>query len=345
MDSISNCFGASRARESNSVEAVQVRSADFQSAVLRIFNPHGVKSSSSASRLQTCETAECNSALPGAGFTVIELLAIIAVLAMAAMMLVPAAARTGPNVRGVQCLSNARRLMTAWQMYAHDNQDKLVAVIHGGSNMGGSGDPTYGKGWAEGWLDWTSSSDNTNASFLVNPRYADIAPYVNGAADLFKCPANKYVSALQKALGWSQRARSYSAQVGMGIGNAELGPWDAIYKHVTKTADLLIPSPRDTTFLVEEHPDSMNDPAWFPPQNRTLWVSVPGTYHNGGCTFGFADGHSELHPWRGSLMSARAQQVHAIDGDYINGSLYGSAGDPDIHWMSLHTQRVSTNSY
>jgi len=27
------------------------------------------------------------------------------------------------------------------------------------------------------------------------------------------------------------------------------------------------------------------------------WFDVPGTYHNGGCGFAFADGHSESHKW------------------------------------------------
>jgi len=28
------------------------------------------------------------------------------------------------------------------------------------------------------------------------------------------------------------------------------------------------------------------------------WIDVPGTYHNSGCGFAFADGHSEAHKWR-----------------------------------------------
>jgi prepilin-type processing-associated H-X9-DG protein len=27
------------------------------------------------------------------------------------------------------------------------------------------------------------------------------------------------------------------------------------------------------------------------------WFDAPGTYHNGGCGFAFADGHSETHRW------------------------------------------------
>ena len=266
-------------------------------------------------------------------FTLIELVVVLVLIAFAACWLTTGADHTSPNVRGVQCLSNLRRLTTAWQMYAHDNQDNLVAVLNGGYVGGGA--------WAQGWLDWTTSTDNTNVNNLLDPRYALIAPYVNGAANLFKCPANQYLSSVQRTLRWSQRVRSYSLQVGMGAGNAESGPWDMLYKHVTKASAMLNPTPGETIVFVEEHPDSMNDPAIFPPY-RTTWVDLPATYHNGGCAFGFADGHSELHCWRASLTSARARQVSTLD--YLN-MVLAPVGDADIHWMSFHSQRASTNSY
>jgi prepilin-type processing-associated H-X9-DG protein/prepilin-type N-terminal cleavage/methylation domain-containing protein len=269
-------------------------------------------------------------------FTLVELAVVLALVALGTCLLTGAAAHTAPNVRGIQCLSNLRRLMTGWQTYANDNQDNLIAMFHGGYVGAGS--------WAAGWLDWTSHSDNTNVDYLANPRYSLIAPYVNGATNPFRCPANQYLSPIQRAMRWTRRVRSYSAQIGMGPGNAELGPWDPIYRHVSKTSDLLIPSPKDTTVIVEEHPDSINDPAFFPPR-QTPWVDPPATYHNGGCNFGFADGHSEPHRWRGSLTSARAREVHARDGDYLNNSLGAPVGDADVRWMSFHTQRVSTNSY
>ena len=240
----------------------------------------------------------------GRAFTLVELAVVLALVFVGACMLAHGVARTAPNVRGVRCLSNLRRLMTGWQMYANDNQDELIGVVHGGYIGGGS--------WAVGWLDWSTSTDNTNTVFLVDPRYAQIAPYVNRAADLFKCPADQYLSNVQRALGWSQRVRSYSAQVGMGAGNAEQGPWDPLYKHATRTSDLLYPSPGESTVFVEEHPDSMNDPATFSP-HQNYWVDPAATYHSGGCNFGFADGHSGFHRWRGSLITSSTRQVRFIN--------------------------------
>jgi prepilin-type processing-associated H-X9-DG protein len=230
--------------------------------------------------------------------------------------------------------------MVGWQMYAQENHDKILVVLHGGAAQGGAGDPTWGAGWVAGWLDWTLSTDNTNTAFLTNPRYARIAPYLGGSTNIFKCPADNYLSTVQQARGWSQRARSYSASLAIGSGNAQTGPWDSLYHQITKISDIQFPGPAQTFVYLDEHPDSMNDPGFFSP-HQTALVDLPATYHNDAATFSFADGHSELHKWSGCLTQPRARQVL----DSYTLSLISSAGDPDIHWLSFHTQRVSSNSY
>jgi prepilin-type processing-associated H-X9-DG protein len=271
------------------------------------------------------------------GFTLVELLVVAGTVALLLMVVTPAFSRMKPNGYAVQCQNNTRQLAMAWQMYADDNSGKLVVNLHGGANAGGAGDSFYGQNWASGWLDWASSTDNTNIAFLTDPRYARLAPYLNSATNVFKCPADKYLSSAQRTFGWTQRARSYSASIYLGAGNAELGPVDSIYKHVIKTSDLLYPTPAQTWVHVDEHPDSINDPAFFSPR-QAAWIDNPATYHNGAAGFSFADGHSEMHKWSGSLT--RLTSV----GFYFS-SISALPGDPDIHWVSLHSQRISANSY
>ena len=272
-----------------------------------------------------------------AGFTVVELVVVVAMLACFVGLLSPTLARTRTNGRTVQCLNNEHRLAQAWLMYAPDNRDKLPISYHGGSAQGGNYDPALGPGWAAGWLDWTLAPDNTNSLFVINPRWASLAPYVNKRQGLFKCPSDNYLSAVQRTRGWPQRVRSYSLNVGVGQGNAEAGPWVTIYKHFIKASEFVYPGPADTWVFLEEHPDSMNDPAFFNPQ-PTYWIDLPATYHEGGTTFAFADGHVELHHWVGSLT-----RVRAITGTFP--TINTPNGDPDIHWMSYHAGRGSTYSY
>jgi hypothetical protein len=219
-------------------------------------------------------------------------------------------------------------------MYAEDNSDKLVPNIQGGGAVGGG---SGAAAWASGWLDWTTRTDNTNVAFLIDPKYALLAPYVKGATNLFKCPADRFLSPVQATLRW-QRVRTVSVNILVGESNAESGPIDPIYKHVRKLSEFLYPVPAEAHVFLDEHPDSINDPGFFSPR-QTSWIDLPAVQHHGGAAFGFADSHAEIHRWRGSLSNIKSL--------YGNGfpSVTAPAGDPDIHWMSYHTARLGTNSY
>jgi len=278
------------------------------------------------------------------GFTLIELLVVIAIIAILAAMLLPALAKAKQKGQGVHCLNNGKQIMVAWHMYLHDNNDKIVVALHGGAAMGGAGDPTLGMGWVEGWLDWTTRADNYNYDYLTSDQFSKLGPYVAKNRKIFKCPADNYIAQPQSALGWKERVRSFSGNIGLGAGNADSGPFDGIYKHCIKYTDLIYPGPADTWVFLDEHPDSINDAGFFNPR-QTLMVDVPATYHNGACGFAMADGHSEIHKWQGCLASGRARQVIPIDGNYINNVISAPVGDKDIHWLSYHGGRVGTGSY
>jgi hypothetical protein len=277
-----------------------------------------------------------------AAFTLLELVIVIGVLSLIAATVLPSLSNGESRSPAFECLNHHRQLCNAWRMYAEDNSDRLVVNLHGGAAQGGAGDPTFGMGWVEGWLDWTLRTDNTNVAFLIDPKKARLAPYVKGVTNLFKCPEDQFRSAVQASLRW-QRVRSVSANILVGEGNAETGPIDLIYKHVRKLSEFLYPVPAEAYVFLDHHPDSINGPGFFSPR-QTSWVDVPGVYHHGGGAFGFADSHVEIHRWRGSLAKIKGSNG-SIDGSYLNNAVTAPVGDPDIHWMSYHTSRPGTNSY
>ena len=278
---------------------------------------------------------------PGSrAFTLIELLVVIAIIAILAAMLLPALGKAKQKTQGIYCINNLKQLMLGWQMYTHDNNDKIVIAVHGGYAQGGAGDPKWGMGWVEGWLDWTTSTDNTNVLFLTSDKYARLAQYVGRSKNVFKCPADNFASGPQRAQGWQSRCRSLSGNINVGEGNYETGPTDPIYKHIKKMSDFVFQPPVDNWVFVDEHPDSINDAGFFNP-HQTAWVDVPATYHNGAGGFSFADGHAEIHKWRGSLATGRARSVIFQDIGVITGKM----GDPDISWVSYRAGRNTAQSY
>ncbi len=78
-----------------------------------------------------------------------------------------------------------------------------------------------------------------------------------------------------------------------------LGPYTgksaAAYVQFFKSSDLV--NPANTFVFLDEHPDTINDGFFVNRLDDYQWGNLPGSYHNGGANFSFADGHTEAHRW------------------------------------------------
>src|SRR6516164_7962786 len=146
------------------------------------------------------------------GFTLLELVVVIALLAALFIMLAPALAWTQPSTRSTRCLNNHRQLIAAWKMYAADNLDKVINNFGQAESSLEISNATY-RNWANNNIYWNSYSWNTNTILLSVGLFA---PYLNSNTSVYKCPEDNYVSPTQAALGWTARVRSISMNAYMG---------------------------------------------------------------------------------------------------------------------------------
>jgi prepilin-type N-terminal cleavage/methylation domain-containing protein len=237
-------------------------------------------------------------------FTLIELLVVIAIIAVLAGMLLPALAKAKLKGQGTYCMNNLRQLLLGWEMYADDHSQVLVP--NWGNNMAGA--DADSPSWVAGFLDYTSSSHNTNIDYLIHPGVGDrpygalLGPYTR-SHKLYRCPADRSVV----EIGGVKHERVRSISMNMYTGANWLGPLakegiDAGFHIYRKTSDFRVLAPSMGWVLVDEHEDSINGGGFVADVIRTgaasQLIDVPGNYHHAAAGFAFADGHAEIKKWK-----------------------------------------------
>ena len=285
-------------------------------------------------------------------FTLLELAFLLGTVAALLTVAGHGLARTRPITQGSRCLANIRTLMMANMIYSFDNRDALPMNIFGGfvPNPRSSTRP-----WVTGVMDWSPFRDNTNTTYLLDPRYASLATYFGGDLSIYRCPADNFLSTAQQRVGMTNRLRSVSANLYVGKGNAWVSGADyslpgsanllPIYRGAAKSSDLMIPGPARTWVYMDEHPDSINDGGLFPPTSANVIPDLPATYHNGAAGVAMADGHCEMHRWRGPLMNKPRSEHGMLGVDFNIFNLFPTViGDPDLYWLSFGTPRLTTRT-
>ncbi|HTV61174.1 MAG TPA: prepilin-type N-terminal cleavage/methylation domain-containing protein [Verrucomicrobiae bacterium] len=257
------------------------------------------------------------------GFTLLELLVVIAIIGILAAMLFPALSRARQRAQGITCMNNGHQMIMAIHLYSGDNNDSFPPNPDDGNTI-----PGYN--WCSGEAG-IGQPQEFDPDVIEDPARSLLIKYLSGNITVFHCPADTrqglYQGTNPALIGQivpAARTFSMSQAVGTvdpgydatefsppashsGVPNLSVnGPWlnnqdthhrDQPWATYGKLSSMTAPGPSMLWVLVDENAAGLNDAAFAFGMENAEWIDAPGSYHNGGCGFAFADAHSELHHW------------------------------------------------
>lgn len=233
------------------------------------------------------------------GFTLVELLVVIAVIAILMAILLPALTKARIQAKRVICLSGLRQLVMAWLAYADNFDGKIVNGGQPPSNTNPSVAEPY---WCTPLpllpaTDEFGTFDTRRYDWDWDPPLE--LPYEERVALLKQGALYKYcndVKAYRCPEAGSDMHRTYIIPESM---NASMHPGYHAEGKIIKRTGQIKKSVERVVFFEEKEisPDAFMFP-YVPPGHDPYWDSdKPNVMHGRGANFGFADGHADFHGW------------------------------------------------
>jgi prepilin-type N-terminal cleavage/methylation domain-containing protein/prepilin-type processing-associated H-X9-DG protein len=274
-------------------------------------------------------------------FTLIELLVVIAIIAVLMAILFPALNRAREQGRRAACLNYLKQLALAWNMYADDNDGRIVNGEAAGGGSGTAPVPSLSNKRHPGEKYWCGADCGDFWSGEHLPRETQLNAIRDGALfpytkneKLYRCPTGIRGEMRTYTIGDSMNgiprtgtSRELSTRlVGERVGSTVL--W------IKRRNEIVSPGPAYRLVFLDEGritPDSyathyVNERWWDPPFVR----------HADGTNVSFADGHAEYWKYMGAktLETGKLAAINYYDASNLHQMQPESQADyEDLHKM------------
>jgi prepilin-type N-terminal cleavage/methylation domain-containing protein/prepilin-type processing-associated H-X9-DG protein len=213
-------------------------------------------------------------------FTLIELLIVIAIIAVLLTLLAPALHRAKDIAKQAMCMSNQRGLSGAWVMYADDNKGQLCSPRPMGST-----NPIYRKERECSWVywgdDWPWPYNWTPDQWELSIHQGALWPYTGQLKGIFRCPSGELDEQI-----------TYAGFASMGLKVLLNRHQDGdTYQKISS-----IPQPVERAVYIDE--GRLTSDFYSVHYREELWIDQPPNRHNEGVTMSFADSHAEYWKWQ-----------------------------------------------
>jgi len=230
-------------------------------------------------------------------FTLVELLVVIAIIALLMALLMPALERAREQGRRAICLNNLRQLMLAWNLYADDNDDKIV---NGNTSTGD-------------WVYWPGQGapKEDRIQGIKDGLLYKYCPNVK----LYRCPTGLFGEVVTYAI--VDAMNGYDAIPG------------AAGKILKSRSEIRGPSGR-AVFLDEGRLSPSSWTIWY---DQERWWDQITVRHGDGTNLSFADGRGEYWKWEDprTIVIAEMGYDYWQNTGRHNLSISRTPGNPDLH--------------
>ena len=214
------------------------------------------------------------------GFTLVELLVVIGIIALLISILLPSLSRAREAGNRTKCLSNLRQLGMAFTMYCNDNQQNYPRPS--GGTAGGN---------FEDWIYWEAAR---------NVEDSRVTPYLSRPLnpEMIRCPSDNLES----------HKYSYKFSYSVNFNMCRIVGFKTLKTNQVR-------NPTDKILIVEESSETVDDGCWAWQAELGKGVNVVSARHDrqsenstdltvGRANVAFCDGHAEFIP-RADSFDAR----------------------------------------